>query len=249
MTLGSIIRSARESAGLSIDDLASVTSIRPTLLRQMESNNFENCGGDTYAKGHLRNIARKIGVAPQDLIDFFDEEHSTQSRTIHDLLVENYVTRQQIEKKGISRKGLIITSLSLLTIAAAAQVIITNTNSAPPTPKAKVSNSPSATPLPSPSSKATPLPSPSSTAAPSASGLTLIISAARSRAYIDVVIDGQHIYQGPLLQGESKTFQGPTSISVYLSDAGGVDLTLNGKMVAPLGGFNEEVRHTFRRNS
>lgn len=150
MTLGSIIRSARESAGLSIDDLASVTSIRPTLLRQMESNNFENCGGDTYAKGHLRNIARKIGVAPQDLIDFFDEEHSTQSRTIHDLLVENYVTRQQIEKKGISRKGLIITSLSLLTIAAAAQVIITNTNMAPPTPKVKVSNSPSVTPLPSP---------------------------------------------------------------------------------------------------
>ena len=69
MTLGSTIRDAREAARLSIESLSESTSIRMGLLTEMENNNFTHCGGDTYARGHLRNIAAKVGIDPQVFID------------------------------------------------------------------------------------------------------------------------------------------------------------------------------------
>ncbi len=36
------------------------------------------------------------------------------------------------------------------------------------------------------------------------------------------------------------------SISVYLGNAGDLDLTLNGEKLAPLGERNQEIRKTFR---
>ncbi|MSW30755.1 MAG: DUF4115 domain-containing protein, partial [Actinobacteria bacterium] len=76
--------------------------------------------------------------------------------------------------------------------------------------------------------------------------LTLVITAARGNAKIDVVVNNEHLYKGPLFQGDSKTFTAPTAIGIYLSNAGDLDLTLNGEKIAPLGARNEEIRKTFR---
>ena len=64
MSLGSSLQQVRKSAGMSLDDLAERTSIRPSLLREFENNNFSKCGGETYARGHLRNLAHALGVDP-----------------------------------------------------------------------------------------------------------------------------------------------------------------------------------------
>ena len=48
MSLGQRIQDARLAAGVSVDDLASLLSVRPGLLRDIENNNFTTCGGDTY---------------------------------------------------------------------------------------------------------------------------------------------------------------------------------------------------------
>jgi hypothetical protein len=76
--------------------------------------------------------------------------------------------------------------------------------------------------------------------------LTLTITAARGNSYIDIIVDGERVIKGSLFQGDSKSFNGDTAISVYLSNPAGLDLSLNGKALAPLGGQNEEVRRTFR---
>ena len=49
-----------------------------------------------------------------------------------------------------------------------------------------------------------------------------------------------------IFQGETKRYVGQKAISVYLSNPGGLDVTLNGKLLTDLGGENEEVRRTFR---
>ena len=72
MSLGSLITQARKSAGLSIEDLSASTNIRSSLLREMESDSFSNCGGETYARGHIRNIATKLGVDPLIFIAAFE---------------------------------------------------------------------------------------------------------------------------------------------------------------------------------
>jgi cytoskeletal protein RodZ len=242
MSLGEFLQGARESAGLSIDELSDRTSIRAGLLREIENNNFIHCGGDTYARGHLRNIAAVISVDAQTLIDLYNNEHSTEVRNIHDMLVENNVTKIPTERKTISWKSLAIASIVVLAVIAGGQIIISNS---------KTTVSP--TVITSPSATASAEPSPNSTQTqttevePSISGeLSLTISAARGNSNIDVVINGESIYKGPLFQGETKSFSAPNSISIYLSNAGDLDLTLNGEKIAPLGARNEEIRKTFR---
>ncbi len=80
MTLGQVIRDARIAARLSIEELSESTSVRIGLLTEMENNNFVHCGGDTYARGHLRNIANKVGVDPNVFIKLYNEEHSLENR-------------------------------------------------------------------------------------------------------------------------------------------------------------------------
>ena len=248
MSLGEFMQGARETVGLSIDELAERTSIRAGLLKEIEKNNFSHCGGDTYARGHLRNIAAIISVDAQTLIDLYNKEHSSEVRKIHDLLVENSVTRILTERKKISWKSLAIASVVGLAAVAGGQIIISNSETIV-TPTVITSPAPVAT-----SSATSPTePSPSTSTSqdsevtPSASGkMTLTILAARGNSNIDVVVDGKHLYKGPLFQGDSKSFSAPTSISIYLSNAGDLDLTLNGEEIAPLGARNQEIRKTFR---
>ena len=240
MSLGEFIQGARESAGLSIDELAERTSIRAGLLREIEKNNFVHCGGDTYARGHLRNIAPIISADAHTLIDLYNKEHSSELRKIHDMLVENNVTRIPTERKTVSWKSLAIASIVVLAAIAGGQVIISNSKT---TVTPTVSTSPTATASAEPS----PTPTQATDVVPSVSGeLSLTISAARGNSNIDVVINGASLYKGPLFQGETKSFSAPDSISIYLSNAGDLDLTLNGEKIAPLGARNEEIRKTFR---
>ena len=240
MSLGEFMQGARESAGLSIDELSDRTSIRAGLIREIENNNFVHCGGDTYARGHLRNIAAIISVDAQTLIDLYNKEHSSELRKIHDMLVENNVTRIPTERKTISWKSLAIASVVLLASVAGGQIIISNSRT---TVTPTVSTSPTATTSAEPS----PTQTQTTEVVPSASGeLSLTISAARGNSNIDVVIGGASLYKGPLFQGETKSFSAPNSISIYLSNAGDLDLTLNGEKIAPLGARNEEIRKTFR---
>ena len=241
MNLGEVLSSARASSGLSLDDLAAITSLRVGLLGEMERNNFAHCGGDIYARGHLRNIAPKIGLDPNKLVDLYNAEHSVESRSINELLAENNVARMPREKKNISWKVPAAFSIAIIVILAVIQIVISNVNSENPTkPAVTQSATPSATATDQPSAS----PSPSSTT--TGNGVTMSITAARGNSLIDIVVDGQHLFKGSLFQGESKSFEAKTSISIYFSNPAGLDVTVNGELLAPLGGQNQEVRRTFR---
>lgn len=241
MNLGEVLSTARASARLSLDDLASITSVRAGLLSEMEKNNFAHCGGDIYARGHLRNIAPKIGLDAEQLIDLYNQEHSVESRSINEMLAENSVTRVPHEKKNLSWKVPAAFSLVIVLVLAVVQIVITNVNSdAPIRPVATATSSPSATAEPSVN------PSSEVTTSPMSGGVTMTIAATRGNSRIDIVIDGVHVEKGSIFQGETKSFESTGSISVYFSNPAGLDVTVNGDLLAPLGGQNEEVRRTFR---
>ena len=239
MNLGEVLASARTSARLSLDDLAAVTSIRAGLLGEMEKNDFSHCGGDIYARGHLRNIAPKLGLDANNLVDLYNQEHSAESRSINEMLAENSVTRVPHEKKSISWKVPAAFSIAIVLILAIAQIVITNLNSDDPIKPVAVESS-----TPSPSATATSSETTSPT--PTGEGVSLIVAATRGNSLIDIVVDGQHLFKGSIFQGESKSFTAATSISVYFSNPADLDVTLNDVLLAPLGGRNQEVRRTFR---
>lgn len=245
MNLGDVLNSARTAAGISLEDLAARTSVRAGLLVEMERNDFSNCGGDIYARGHLRNIAPKLGLDAAQLVELYNEEHSIESRSINELLAENSVTRVPQEKKNLSWKVPAAFSLAILLILGIAQVVYSNINSSNTTNAAPIEGAtPSASPLATESAE--PTPNSSTSTLPTTGGVTLSITASRGNSLIDIVVDGEHVDKGSIFQGETKSFEATTSISVFFSNPAGLDVTVNGELLEPLGGQNQEVRRTFR---
>ena len=243
MALGEFLRKAREDAGFSVDELAHLVNLRPGLIKAMESDDFLPCGGDTYARGHLRNIAQVIGCNPQKLLAMYDAGHAVDSRSIHSQLVDNNAAAIRSENRKLSWKVLAGASVSIVVLIGVAQFAISAVDSEPAATSMVTDE-----PTPSPTSTPSPTASVSSSTNSSTVNqqLTLSIAATRGNSNIDVVIGGVHVFKGPLFQGESKSFVGEISISVYLGNAGDLDLTLNGEKLAPLGERNQEIRKTFR---
>ena len=74
MTVGESLTQARKKAGLTIDELSERTKIRATVIRSIEADDYEACGGDLYVRGYVRAIAGAIGVDAQGLIREYDQE-------------------------------------------------------------------------------------------------------------------------------------------------------------------------------
>jgi cytoskeletal protein RodZ len=239
MSLGSSITQARKSAGLSIEDLSASTNIRTALLKEIESDNFANCGGETYARGHIRNIAMKLGVDPLMYIAAFEDEQMHTDRSMKELLVENSVMRQPEEARKVSWKVLATISVSSLFIAGLAQIIISNTATVEiPEPIASITATESATPSPE-ATEATPT---EQATVSTGDGVELVISATRAKSWLFVSdATGRTLFSGQMSRGSSKTFRTDVSLNVKIGNAGGVDLTVNGKKVDSIGVDGEVV--------
>lgn len=67
--VGERIAAARVSRGLSIEDVAEATKLRPLIIEAIEQGNYSVSGGEAYLIGHLRMIAEVVGLDGGDLID------------------------------------------------------------------------------------------------------------------------------------------------------------------------------------
>jgi len=243
MSLGSMITKARKDAGLSIDDLSAATNIRGTLLREMESNNFSQCGGETYARGHLRNIALKLNVDPKIFLTAFEDEQMHVDRTMQDLLVENNVMREPKEARKVSWKVLVTISVASLFVAGLAQIIVSS-DSAPDIPvaleeTATPTASPEATPEPTATEAVTPTDEPTVS---TGQGVEVVINAVRAKSWLFVSdASGRVLFSGQIPQGVTKRFSSDTQLNLKVGNAGGVDVSVNGKKIDSLGADGQVV--------
>src|SRR5262249_3511912 len=72
MSIGDALAEGRRQAGLTITQVSHRTCIRETIIRGIERGDFSGCGGDFYARGHIRSIAGAVGVDPAPLIAEYD---------------------------------------------------------------------------------------------------------------------------------------------------------------------------------
>ena len=74
--IGPELAAARTRLGLTVDQLAERTRIRPHVIEAVEVDDFEPCGGDFYARGHLRTLARVLGVDVAPLLASYSERYA-----------------------------------------------------------------------------------------------------------------------------------------------------------------------------
>jgi hypothetical protein len=183
----------------------------------------------------------------QLLLELYENEQSMQPRRIQEMLAENNVMTNPVDKKTISWKTLAGISLSTLALLAAVQIIISNSKTTTVT-NPEVVASESATPQPSLTAEAQPTQTSAATPAPvrdtysSGTGVSVSVTAVRANSWLFVSdSNGTTLYSGQVRNGQKLNFSATTRISLKVGNAGAVDVSVNGKAAQQIGGEGEVV--------
>jgi cytoskeletal protein RodZ len=79
--IGETLAQARHRAGLTVAQVSQQTRIRGTIIRKIEEDDYSECGGDFYARGHIRAIAKVVGTDAEPLIGEYDTLHRAPGRS------------------------------------------------------------------------------------------------------------------------------------------------------------------------
>lgn len=66
--IGEKLLNARLAAGLTARQVGEATRITAEVLHRIEAGQFAQCGGDVYARGHIRAYAHAVGLDPEPLL-------------------------------------------------------------------------------------------------------------------------------------------------------------------------------------
>jgi cytoskeletal protein RodZ len=72
VSIGATLAAARRRSGLTVSEVSQRTRVTEPIIRGIEQDDYAACGGDFYARGHIRAIAGAVGEDPSPLIDEFD---------------------------------------------------------------------------------------------------------------------------------------------------------------------------------
>jgi transcriptional regulator with XRE-family HTH domain len=66
------LRTARQQAGLAIEDVSAKTKINPVLLRALERGEFDRLPGDFYTRAFLKLYARELRLPADEIVHEYD---------------------------------------------------------------------------------------------------------------------------------------------------------------------------------
>ncbi|MEV5550903.1 RodZ domain-containing protein [Streptomyces sp. NPDC052309] len=234
-SIGRALQQARIAAGLTVDDISTATRVRIAIVHAIEADDFSPCGGDVYARGHLRTLARAVGLDPAELLAQYDAEHGGRpAPTPAAPLFE--AERIRPERRGPNWTAAMVAAI----VAVIGFVGFTFFKGDDGGSEAQVAEGSqptagtSASPSPTAKKPADPKPEPtdSAIAAVPADKVTVQVSATDGRSWISAKDhNGRLLFDGLLKQGESKTFQDNEKVNLVLGDAGAIQLYVNGKKI------------------
>ncbi|MDX2647550.1 helix-turn-helix domain-containing protein [Streptomyces sp. NPDC001902] len=247
LSVGRALAQARIAAGLTVDEVSTTTRVRPPIVHAIEQDDFSRCGGDVYARGHIRALARAVGLDPEALIQQFSAEHgSAPAPTPVAPLYE--AERMRSEPRRPNWTAAMVAAI----VAVIGFVGFTLFSGGEDGGKEPVAGKPSAaSPAAEPSGNPTssaprPEESDSAIAAAPADKVTVKLTAQNDKSWIQAVdSNGKQLYQGSLEPGDSKTFTDKSKINLIIGNAGAVHLFVNGKDLGPAGDPGQVQRLTF----
>lgn len=257
-SVGETLRSERLRRDLSLEQISRETKISPRLLDAIENEQFDKLPGGVFARSFVRQYARTLGLDEEELA----AEVQRAVQPLPDQPVFGAVPPQpefrvpklsHWESGGSHSTSSALPSLALVVAlmflcsgiyalwqrsrrpaAPARAVPAAQTNPAPAEPKpavpaaAAVSNHP-ATPSRTEVAQAVP-------AVPSTSTAPLQVSmTAGEPTWVRAWADGKEVLTATLEPNVVKSVEASNEIRVRTGNAGGLQITLNGKPVGPVG--------------
>lgn len=74
-SVGALLRTAREKAGLSVGDVASRLRMGVKQVRALEDCDYSALPQGTFLRGFVRNFAKEVGVKPEQALGLLEETH------------------------------------------------------------------------------------------------------------------------------------------------------------------------------
>ena len=242
----SLLQQAREAANLTVEQIANQTNIRAAVIRDLENNSVEQCGGIAYARGHLRSIVKLINqksaksknINADEIVAQFEAAQVLDNRRIIEKLDENNVAEKPKEKKRIKFGTLASISAAVLSIGFIAQIAINNVSGINENLNSAITQ---------PSKKPTEGKTDTSITLPA--GVNLVLSGVGGRSWVGLTnANGESVFDGHIAAGEVMAFNDPQMIKAVIGNAGAVTLKVNGSDLGVAGADGEVVRLDFGTN-
>ena len=225
VSIGEALADARRQAGLSITQVSQETRIRESIIRDIERGEFSACGGDFYARGHIRSIAGVVGTDPVPLISEYDAEHGPPgAMRAADVFEPSRPVK--IRERHSPSLSLIVAVVLLAVIGFGAYRLVSHHDAARPAAAPTHRATASAKPTAHPSSSPSPAPSPSDV-------VIRLTAVEDCWVLLTSSHDGSQIYMGVVPAGSSMTWTEKQAVDVRLGNPGGIVLTVNGKRQNP----------------
>jgi cytoskeletal protein RodZ len=238
VSIGSTVRLARENANITIGELSEKTRLRQTLLSGIERDDFSTCGGNVYARGHLRTIATLIGLDPNELVAQFDSAYAPATESLEE-------SSRGFSEVRSTTSGLLWRRLTAVVGVVAISLVVwavgfqgaSTPKTATPIPEAVVPQSPTKTTGIDPSASAV---------ATKPNSVSVIVTSSTGSSWLAVTnSSGSQLFSSMLHRGESKEFTDAQQIYLTIGNAGGVEITVNGKSLGVPGGDGQVVHLAF----
>jgi cytoskeletal protein RodZ len=261
LPLGAALRDAREQRGLTVPDVARSINLRETVVTAIEHDDFTLCGGDVYARGHLRAYARLLGLDPGPLVRAYDQRTGAPPEGARVALLTDVAVPLE---RGRPNWTLLVGAALVVLVGLLGWQLVGELR-APARPSEPVagatatadpgstaggagrttpSSSPTAVATASATATATPTPTSTATLSPDEVAVALKIT---GDSWVEVRdAQGRTVYSGLLSKGEAKRFRDTSPLRLTLGNAGGVELTVNGTSLGAAGKSGEVKRLTFR---
>ncbi|MBS2938305.1 helix-turn-helix domain-containing protein [Nocardioides sp. J2M5] len=231
--IGPELAAARTRIGLTVDQLAERTRIRPHVIEAVEVDDFEPCGGDFYARGHLRTLARVLGVDVAPLLASYDERYAhapINPRRVFEAELATGANGSIRGTRGGPNWSVLVAVVMALVLAWSIARLVMDT---PPelrgaTPVLNGSGGPQG-----------------AASAPAAKPVAVVVSAPSSGARV-VVRDaaGTIVFKGSLAVGQTRELEVSPPVRVQSTD-GGVTVTVAGGTARPVGEAGVAGQGTF----
>jgi hypothetical protein len=241
-SLGQLLKSQRESKGLTLEEVRDATRITLDNLVALEADRFDRFPNKVYARAFLRDYSNYLGLDSPELLVRFDHEWVTRpepepERTSRSSAFDviGYFVLAAIIAGGLCAAGYFI-YVSAEQRAQVARPVEIGDGATLPRPEPAPEPEPQPRVAAEPESAVTPPTEPEPEPAPKPTlpdKLVLEVTTLRE-VWIGVIADGARAFWNTLPGGQTKTFEAKRSIRMKAGMAGAVSVKLNGVAWGPL---------------
>jgi cytoskeletal protein RodZ len=229
VSIGDTLAEARRQAGLTVTQVSQRTCIRETIIRGIERGDYSACGGDFYARGHIRSVARAVGADPEPLVREYDQTQGAPEAITAADVFEPATPIKIRERRRPNWSAAMVVALALL-VSFVVYHLVSASSKASPASSGVAGHT--GTHTTHPKAAVSPV-------AQTPANEVVIHLAASANCWVQLTTaTGQQIYQGVVYAGTSMHWIERQAVSLMVGNPGGVSLTVNGRNAVPVGQRN-----------